>query len=201
MHHDCIYDWYSKRLEKRQSPDCPCCYATIEEGCEDLRVCYFPGGDDGSNRLEDVSPQDILSSFNGDTRQAMQLLALLKKLKPKLSAADHAKYDSMFEDIKLGVIPTTTQLKPLDEVYESLKEMVEHVGQWWAEEGIRVSQVEFSPIKIWSECDAHPIRPPSRECATSIESGSTSVIASRELARPNPFTREYETTASTSGSS
>jgi hypothetical protein len=147
MHRTCIHDWYSRRVEKGQSPDCPCCNTTIEEGRDNFRACYFSGGEDGSSRLEAISPQDILSSFNSDTRQALQLLAMLKKLKPKLSAADQGKYDSMFEDIKLGVIPTTKQAKTFEEVYENLKEMVEHVGQMWAEEGTRVSLVNSISVR------------------------------------------------------
>jgi len=201
MHRTCIYIWYTKKVEGRRSPDCPCCYATIEEGREDFRPCYFSGPDDGSSRLEALCPQDTLLSFNSDTRQALQLSAMLMKLKRKLSAPDQSKYESMVGDIKRGLDPTTWPDDEFDEGYETLKEMVKHVGQMWAVEGTQVSRVRLNAVERLSQCDTQPTRPPSRTCGTSTKSGRASANLSNGLVGTNPNTSEYETTAKISGSS
>jgi hypothetical protein len=139
LHRYCAKVWYDSKADKHRIPDCPCCQTPIDERPENLNICFFSGNDDSDSKVEPTPPQEVLKSFNPATRQILELLAMLKELRPRLIPTDMHKYDQMIDEVMLDAWLGNPEPSRIREIREKVDKVVEKVGEMWAVEETKVS--------------------------------------------------------------
>lgn len=69
----------------------------------------------------------------------MELLAMLKELRPRLIPTDMHKYDQMIDEVMLDAWLGNPEPSRIREIREKVDKVVEKVGEMWAVEETKVS--------------------------------------------------------------